>query len=200
MQKTKFIVLDLETTQNPGKNNQSEIIEIGAVVVEAGQIRTKQNFNSLVKPPCLIQPQNFRVSGISDEMVARAPAISQVLPDFLSFIADNILVGHNITTFDGRILSREAELLELKLTNIIIDTLLISRKLFPKERTHGLDALAKRFGLKHQPKYRHRALDDAMYIAQTFIASWPHLQQSNINTLSDLLNLSRPKPRQSELF
>src|SRR5437867_4616146 len=88
---TGFVVLDLETTG--GAPSPGGIIEIGAVRVAGG--RLLETFVSLVRPAQPIPPFVSRLTGITDAMVADAPPIADVLPRFLRFAGDAVLVAHN---------------------------------------------------------------------------------------------------------
>ncbi|WP_434582127.1 exonuclease domain-containing protein [Carbonactinospora thermoautotrophica] len=86
-----FVVVDLETTGNspPGAG----ITEIGAVKVRGGQVLGE--FHTLVDPGTPIPPFITVLTGITDQMVAGAPGIADVLPRFLEFAGGSVLVAHN---------------------------------------------------------------------------------------------------------
>ena len=86
-----YVVFDLETTGlNPFRN---EIIEIGAVKIINGQIGAQ--FTSLIKPQGEISPEIQKLTGITPEMVKEAPSLAEILPAWLEFMADAVLVAHN---------------------------------------------------------------------------------------------------------
>lgn len=122
-----YIVLDLETTGLSPRRD--EIIEIGAIKVKDG--RAEGHFHSLIKPTMEINNFITRMTGISNEMVADAPRIGEVIPPFESFIGDYILVGHNVH-FDINLLydnfQRE---LGWALTNDFVDCLRLAKRLLP---------------------------------------------------------------------
>ncbi|MDD2498518.1 MAG: 3'-5' exonuclease [Desulfitobacteriaceae bacterium] len=185
----KILVLDLETTNNPDKNYRHEIIEIAVIAIVDGSVEESNMFHTLVRPPCRIQPRNFSVSGISDLMVEKAPTIIQVLPDLLDFLKDYPIVGHNISSFDSKVLNeqlREKGFDELQ--NAFIDTLLLSKKLFKGEKTHNLDALMSRLGIAlDKNQQRHRAAEDVKYNALAFLKITEILQEKGITTFEDIL-------------
>ena len=91
-----YVVFDLETT---GLSPVSDgIIEISAVKVENGKVT--DSFSTLVNPGRRIPAAATRVNGITDQMVKDAPGLKEALDQFLSFIGDQVLVGHNIHSFD----------------------------------------------------------------------------------------------------
>ena len=145
-----YIVIDTETTGLSHYNN--EIIEIAAIRIENGKIIDQ--FQTLVKPHNVISPNITRITGITNEMVKNSPDILNVLPDFLKFIGDSPLIGHNIT-FDLRFLN---SYLEENLTNSLADTMLIARKKLPNLDNHKLETIVRHLNITdHQD---HRALSD----------------------------------------
>lgn len=158
------VVYDLETTGVNPKN--ANIVEIAAQ-----RLNTKgdkvDDYDQLVKPPDGYIPQESTdIHGISEEDVKNKPSIKTVLPKFCEFIENSILVGHNISRYDNRILERDlTEHLDpnLTLTNLYYDTLVTARKLLPRER-RSLEALADKFDiltkLDIQRDELHRAKND----------------------------------------
>jgi DNA polymerase III subunit epsilon len=152
-----FCVLDIETTG--GDRNSDLITEIGVVKVHGGEcLGTLQ---TLVNPGRAIPPTITMLTGISDSMVVRAPAIDAVLPTMIEFIANAVVVGHNVgfdLAFINAALSRRGD---PQLTNPVVDTLALARRLIRDEVPDcRLGTLASRFRLDHRPS--HRALDDAL--------------------------------------
>ena len=108
-----------------------------------------------------------RAIDISDEMVANEPDFGQVLPEFLTFAGDDILVGHNIQTFDMKFLYRDCErLFQQKLTNDYVDTLRVAKLCFPEWRHRRLSDLAEHYGIS--TRGAHRALTDCKMNQQVF--------------------------------
>lgn len=152
---TDYVIFDLETTDY--KVNYAEIIEIGAIKVRAGEV--VDTFQTLVKPDFDIPSTATAVNGITNEMVADAPYIYEILDDFLSFIGEDVLVGHNITTFDMNVLYDYIE--EIKgecFSNRFVDTLYISRNLLPDLESHSLSHICEAFSVN--VSNAHRALAD----------------------------------------
>lgn len=159
----QWVVFDLETT---GLSPRADaILEIGAVVVEGGRV-TQETFHSLVNPGRPIPWFVTRVHGIRDGMVASSPSLETVLPAFLDFVGDRTLVAHN-AGFDMGFISENAARLGLRAPRTAHCTMELSRRIFPTERRHNLDALCERLGL--EPSSRHRALGDAEVTAHAFV-------------------------------
>lgn len=150
-----YTVFDLETT---GVSPQTDkVIEISAIKVRNGQ--AVGEFSSLVNPMRSIPYGATRVNGITDEMVADKPMFEKVLGDFLDFIEDDILVGHNIHDFDMKFIHRDCEaFFRMFLGNDYIDTLPLARKCLPQLGHHRLTDLALYY--KISINGAHRALND----------------------------------------
>lgn len=152
-----YIVFDLETTGI--RPDFDEIIEISAIQVQNHQAGA--HFSTLVNPGRPIPAGATRVNGITDEMVKDAPALDEVLADFADFIGNEILIGHNIHTFDLNFLYRAApEILGCGIENDYIDTLYLARKCLPHLSHHRLTDLAEYFHI--DTAGAHRALNDCI--------------------------------------
>ena len=155
------VVYDLETTGVNPKN--ANIVEIAA-----HRLNTKgdqvDDYSQLVKPPDgYIPEESTEVHRISEDDVKDKPSIKTVLPKFCKFIENSILVGHNISRYDNRILERDlTEHLDpnLTLTNLYYDTLGTARRLFPRER-RSLEALAVKFDILTKLNIQHDDLHRA---------------------------------------
>lgn len=150
------VVLDIETTGfNP---DFDEIIELAAVRysnrAEIGR------FESLVRPENKIDPYISSLTGITNEMASDAPSISEILPSFIDFIGDSVIVGHNVG-FDINFLYDNSERIGYApVLNDYIDTMRLSRRLCPSLEHHTLDALGEHLGVR--PQDRHRAMGDCL--------------------------------------
>lgn len=158
-----YVVFDLETT---GINtNYDDVIEISAVKVAGGQVIDE--FSTLVNPGRHIPDMASSVNGIYDNMVAGAPDFETALGDFLQFVGDSILVGHNIASFDMKFIWRDAEKYwGLIIENDYIDTLKLARVCLPKRKGYKLVNLAEHYGIS--PEGAHRALNDCRMNQQVF--------------------------------
>ncbi|MBQ9140598.1 MAG: PolC-type DNA polymerase III, partial [Lachnospiraceae bacterium] len=177
-----FVVFDIETTGfSPIKNR---IIEIGAVKVEKGEITDR--FSAFVNPDVPIPFEIEKLTGINDDMVVGAPQIDVVLPQFLEFCRDCVLVAHN-ATFDMSFIIENAEKLGYETDFTYVDTVPIARILLPNQAKHTLDAVAKSLGVSLEN--HHRAVDDAEATAQIFVKMLPMLRENGTENLTQLNEL-----------
>ena len=149
-----YVVIDLETT---GLMPQfDDIIEIGAIKYEGNkEIARFHSFVSIDRP---LSSFVTRLTGITDEMLKGAPTIEQILPEFLNFISDSILVAHN-ANFDINFIYDESDrLFDRRFTNQFIDTLRLARRCALPVENNKLKTLIKHFGISQ--KVSHRAMDD----------------------------------------
>ena len=157
-----YIVFDIETT---GLNPEyEEITEIGAVKIMNGKF--VDTFSKLVNPNKEISEKITELTGITNEMVRRALPIADILPEFLKFCGANPVVAHN-AGFDTSFIKAAAKRLELEFENEIIDTVALSKEIFPDEKKHNLEVLCKRLDVSLEN--HHRALDDATATAEAFV-------------------------------
>ncbi len=175
----KFVVFDIETTGfSPDKNR---IIEIGAVKLENGKITDR--FSTFVNPSVPIPYDIEKLTGISDEMVAGAPSIESVMPEFIEFSAGAVMVAHN-AEFDMSFMKKNADPLGLSLERTVIDTVSLARILLPNMKRYRLDSIAKAL---HIPlDNHHRAVDDAESTALIFLKFVQMLAERDITTLNGL--------------
>ncbi len=169
-----YVLLDLETTGLDPKNDS--IIEIGAVRVCDFEI--VDEFSSLVRPPVPISPFITSLTGISNAMVRDADAIDTVLPAFMDFVGSSLVMGHNVN-FDINFLYENClRLFGCGFRNDFVDTLRLSRKLFPAERHHRLCDMEARFHLHND--HAHRALSDVILTKECYDAMRRHMDVCGI--------------------
>lgn len=161
--RSDYVVFDLETT---GLNHMTDaIIEISALKVKNGKVQ--EQFSTLVNPNRHIPAAASEVNGITDEMVADAPALKDVLEQFLAFIGSEVLVGHNIYSFDMKFLNCAMQKFYQKdISNDYIDTLYMARKCVKELSHHRLTDLAAYFHIC--TKGAHRALNDCVMNQKCF--------------------------------
>jgi DNA polymerase-3 subunit epsilon len=179
-----FCVVDLETTgASPA---DCAITEIGAVKYRGGELLGE--FASLVDPQTGIPPFITILTGITTAMVRRAPTIDAVLPAFLEFCGEAVIVGHNVR-FDLSFLRAAALRLGYPApTTVAVDTIGLARRLIRSEvRNLTLASLAAHFRSPHQPN--HRALADARATSHVFHALLERAGSLGITGLDDLLTL-----------
>ena len=180
-----MIVYDLETIDNTPKS--AEIIEVGAHRLSAIGSEL-ESYYQLVKPTGRIPQSSTRIHGIDNKTVANEPGIETVLPQFLSFIQDRILIGHNIAEFDNLVLERDlGRYLKRGLSNPYYDTLATAQRLYPRESCN-LEALASKFNIKHDTM--HRAIEDVQVTHRVFDELIKEdLRRREVRSLPELLPL-----------
>jgi DNA polymerase III subunit epsilon len=185
-----FTVVDLETTgATPGF---SKITEVGAVRIEGGEIVGA--FSELVDPGVPIPALITGITGITREMVEGAPAIDEVLPRFVDFAADSVLVAHN-ARFDLAFLDYELGMLTREaFPRPALDTLRLARRLMPHTRC-SLGVLAERLGLPTTPE--HRALADARATGELLLVLLSRLEEQNVTTLEEVAHICEPEARRN---
>ncbi len=187
LKEISYTVFDTETTGlNP--EGGDEIISIGAVRIVNNRVLFKDIFEELVDPRRDIPMASYRIHGINHEMVAEKDPIEKVLPRFRQFVADTVLVGHNIA-FDMKMLALKKKTTNIQFTNPILDTLLLSAILHPIHEQHDMENIAKRLGIDIIG--RHTALGDAVSTAQIFLKLIPVLNSNGILTLGDAITASK---------
>ena len=149
-----YIVFDIETTGLD--SSYDEIIEIAALKVQNNKVVSQ--FQSLIKPNQEIDEYITELTGITNEMVVDAPTIEQVLPQFIEFVGNEILIGHNVN-FDINFVYDYLYRNEFGgLKNDFIDTMRLARKLLPELAHHRLIDIAEYFNV--DTSNNHRALKD----------------------------------------
>lgn len=158
-----YVVFDLETTGVSPYND--EVIEISAVKARKGKV--VEEFSELVNPKRTIPFAASRVNNITDDMVSDAPFFDEVLRHFLEFVGENVLVGHNIQSFDMKFIYRDCErYFHQLITNDYVDTLILAKRCFPEWRHRRLGDLADYYGISTQGA--HRALADCRMNQRVF--------------------------------
>jgi len=183
-----FVVVDLETTG--GSPHSDAITEIGALKLCGGELLGR--FETLVNPGVPIPPTITYLTGITEAMVLPAPRIDEVLPAWLEFARDAVIVGHNIR-FDISFLDAALTANGYPRTeNRRVDTVAIGRRLVRDEVPNlKLATLARHFRASVEPV--HRAYADAAATAEVFHAMLERAAAFGVLGLDDLLAL--PKMR-----
>lgn len=182
-----FVVFDIETTGFSPVNNR--IIEIGAVRISAGKIA--DSYSAFVNPDVPIPFEIEKLTGINDDMVMAAPMIESVLPRFLDFCKDAVLVAHN-ANFDMSFILENAKRQGIHKNFTYVDTVGIARILLPNQAKHTLDAVAKALGISLEN--HHRAVDDAQATAEIFVRFIPMLQEAGADTLAKVNAMGEASP------
>jgi DNA polymerase-3 subunit epsilon len=178
-----FCVVDLETTGGSAAAG-SMITEVGAVKVRGGEVLGE--FQTLVNPHRAIPPFIAVLTGISDSMVAGAPPIEQVLPQFLEFAAGCVLVAHNAPFDVGFLKHFAAEQGRPWPRFEVLDTAVLARRVVTREETPNckLASLAQLFGASTVPN--HRALSDARATVDVLHGMMARLGNLGVQTLEEL--------------
>ncbi len=178
-----FCVVDLETTGGSAQAG-SMITEIGAVKVRGGEVLGE--FQTLVNPHQSIPAFIAVLTGITDSMVAGAPPIEQVLPQFLEFAAGSVLVAHN-APFDIGFLKHFAQQQQRPWPAFeVIDTALLARRLVTRDESPNckLSSLAVVFRSRTTPN--HRALEDARATVDVLHGLIERVGNVGVHTLEEL--------------
>lgn len=178
-----IVVFDIETTGLSARNDR--ITEIGAVRLKKGEV--VDTFSQLVDPGVEIPDNIVKLTGIDNNMVAGQPKIGEVLPIFMEFVGDRILSAHN-ASFDVGFIRENLSALGFEVKNPILDTLQLSRVVFPSLKNHKLNTVAKH--LKVELLNHHRAVDDAKATADILAYILKLLEEKDINTISSLNELA----------
>jgi len=152
-----WLFLDLETTGLDYQQNK--VIEIAAVIHQ--EDGTRETYTTLINPGVSVPAQITSLTGINDEMLINAPKSEEVAAQFRPKLENKIIVAHN-AIFDLKFL----ESLLGPVVNKYLDTLELTKILFPNLSSYSLGYLVSKFSLKTKPI--HRALDDTLALELLF--------------------------------
>lgn len=158
-----FVSIDIEATGfDPAK---AEIIEIACVRVEGGLIT--EEFSSLINPGYPLPDKIRELTGITNAMLVGKPTIEEVLPKFLKFVGNSVIVAHRVEKDMAFIDKYYRRLYGKRFRHPHICTLNLSKNILPELRKYSLKDLADYFGIEHTQA--HRAIQDARTTALVFI-------------------------------
>ena len=192
LNKATFVVFDLETTGL--STRYDKITEFGGIRFENGQIvKTLQMF---VNPERPVPEAIVKKTKITDEMLRDKPTIEQSIDTILEFMDGAILVSHNITFDYGFIAETLRKMGREPFKMPAIDTLSLSRYLFPDASGHKLGNLSRNLGMDiYDDDDAHRADYDAKVLNEVWLAMLHRLTKDNHNLLhSDLAKLKTTAP------
>ena len=162
----KEVVLDTETTGISVKDGH-RLVEIGCIELD-NLIPTKNRFHCYLNPERKVSEKALEVHGYTDEFLASQKKFLEVVEQFLEFIKDKRLIIHN-AEFDLSHLNNELAILgKKKISNEIVDTLILARDKFPGSPV-SLDALCKRYRVDNSKRTQHTALIDCDLLAKVYI-------------------------------
>ncbi len=175
----EYIVFDIETTGF--SNTTDEITEIGAVKIKDKEIVGR--YGQLINPMRAIPLKVQELTGITYDLIKNMPLIDEVLPEFLDFVGDSVMVAHN-SDFDMGFMRAKAKRLNLSFSNKDIDTLKLSRLLLPNLKRHKLNVVTKHLGISLEN--HHRAVDDAEATALMFIKFMDILKDKDVENFDQV--------------
>lgn len=196
-----YSVVDTELT---GLNSKSDcLLSIGAVRMKGGSIYMGDYFYRIVDPSVCLRPDSVVIHGITPQEAAECPSVDLIMPEFIDFCKGKIIVGYCIA-IDLEFINKEMKrLYGFNIQNPVIDLLKIYNMI--KKKKIGYDAfvddsiemptsnlfeIAREFDIKVQEG--HNALSDAFITAQIFQRCLPALTKRGINTVKDLIRISKP--------
>lgn len=176
---SSIIALDIETTGlDPQKDR---IIEIGAIRFNASRI--EKEWHALINPGRPIPPFITQLTGITDQMLIKAPPIQNILPELEEFIGSDPILGHSVK-FDLSFLRKY----RIGLNNKILDTYEIASVINPTLSRYGLSALAQHYGIIIPAT--HRALDDARVTRALYLKLYEEIQKLPIQLLAEIVHIT----------
>lgn len=167
-----FIVLDFETT-GLSPNTGARTTEVAAVLVENG--RMTDRYQSLMNPGFSIPSFIQDLTGITNQMISKAPNNAKVMKELHHFIGNTPLVAHN-ASFDKKFLDAELDLVGLKAPQPMACSLLVARRVYQKAPNHKLGTLVKYKNIETNGVF-HRALADAEMTARLWLCMKADISQ-----------------------
>ncbi len=176
----EFISFDLETTGT--LSHVDQIIEVAGIRFFNGE--PVQTYQNLVQIDIPIPKAASDINGITDDMLKGQKRISEVLPDFVNFCKDHILVAHN-AVFDFQFLQQAIKDQNIFSPNgLIFDTYKMARRMFPNLKNYKLATLSEYLGIN--VKNFHRAESDAIACGYLFQEILNKLPAKNLKELNKL--------------
>ena len=176
---TTYCVFDLETTGFSFRTDK--ITEIGIMKYKNGEVIDE--FASFVNPEKPIPLRVQEVTHITDDMVKDAPTIEEILPKIMEFFGDSVLVAHN-ADFDISFIRHNCKIQGIPFANTYLDTLQLSKEVFPDFKKYKLGLIAEKLGIKVE--VAHRALDDVDTTVKVFRVMIDKLKEQGITTLAEI--------------
>ncbi len=186
MTKRRYSIVDIETTG--GRANRDKITEIGIVVHDGQQII--ETFETLLNPEAYIPRGITELTGITQEMVSKAPKFYEVAKQIIELTEGSIFVAHNVR-FDYSFIREEFARLGYIFTRRRLCTVRLSRKAFPDISSYSLENLIHHFDIPVSA--RHRALEDAK--ATTKLLEMILAKEENHEKVKTLINMGIKESR-----
>lgn len=179
----EYVVFDVETTGLSAVYNT--IIEVGAVKIKNGTI--VDEFSAFANPHHPLSALTVQLTGITDDMVNKAPKLAEVLGEFAKWSEGAIMVAHN-ASFDMGFLEAAYQRAGMVVpTFTSIDTLELARCLYPTFKRFSLNILAKKLGVTLVQ--HHRAIYDAQATGHVFLVMVNELKQRKCTNMLEINNL-----------
>ena len=175
----EFVAFDLETTGLSSKHDR--IIEIGAVLMKGNE--ELDRFQTFVAPHRALEPKIIELTGITDSMLVGAPEIEEVLPKFLKFVGNRLLVAHN-ADFDTGFIRAACKRQNIPYPFTSADTLILAQNLMPQLSKFKLDIVSNALNL---PDFNHhRAADDAVTCGRIYGKFVEMLLERQVDTIQKI--------------
>jgi len=189
-----YTVLDVETT---GLSKYfCKITEIAALKVRDNKVI--ERYQSLVNPECQIPEFITQLTGIDNELVKDQRTIKEVIPEFISFLGEDIMVGHNVGFDYGFINHNSEKHLNVYLTNPRLCTIKLSRRLLPDLASRKLASLCNYFEVTNDNA--HRAMGDCVATNHIFSKMNAILHNNGIIERDDILQFQKSKIPKIDYF
>lgn len=198
VEKGRYVVLDTELTGFDAKKDS--IVSIGALKMQGGRIEFGNFYYRVVEPETKLTGKSVVIHGITPSETIGCPVLKKLMPEFLDYCRDSILVGHFIH-LDISFINKELKKARLsELNNMSVDTHRIYDWLKNHDSVfkHGggnfdgnkdLITLAKRFGIPITDA--HNSLSDAFITAQVFQRLLSYMPKAGVRTIKDLLLIGK---------
>ncbi len=168
-----LVVIDFETT-GMSPNMGDRVTEVAALRIVEGRVAAR--YVSLINCGVRVPPFITELTGITQAMVNRAPAVAQVMPELVEFIGDAALVAHN-ASFDEKFLVAESVRQGLQNQHqALLCSVKLARRLFRGLDSYSLGRVAKSLGIRFNSA-AHRAEADAEVTAQLMLHMGQHLHE-----------------------
>ena len=178
----KYAIVDLEAT---GAHAMATIIQVGIVIIENDKI--VKTYQTDINPHEALSDHIIRLTGITDEQLAKAPDFSQVAHDIFSLIEDCVFVAHNVK-FDANLLAEQLFMEGYELRTPRVDTVELAQVFYPTFEKYSLGNLAD--ALELDLADAHTAISDAYATAQLFLKLKEKMKSLPKEVLEKLLPLA----------
>ncbi|HBH61500.1 MAG TPA: hypothetical protein DDX85_07135 [Nitrospiraceae bacterium] len=196
----KYVVFDTELTGLHAKKDS--IVSIGAVKMDGNRVSLGDFFYRIIEPKTALTGKSVVIHGITPTEASESPEIDILLPEFMDFCSDSIMVGHFVSIDLGFLNKEIKRIYGTSLQNPAVDTLLIYRWIRKiEEKTCAYHAgtaeqadlftLADKYEIPFEGA--HNALNDAFVTAQLFQRFLSVLPGFGVHTVGELLKIGGPR-------